>query len=253
MTAFDRTERFSGIRTRLGFPFEQRPSPHRILHQMLSEEQSLLLRLTNTGAPFSLVSTTITTVSGTSQYAITQPISSHQHAVKAYYCVRTTGNNDLPFLNVPFDDFSSLNYGELPGSGQVNASLSVPELISFYRKDAQDQTLYAVIQPTPQEVLTYTVWFFVGAIDKAYALMSQVGPMPELNDYLELKSCMALLPDSQWDEDRDVNDEERKTRAAAFQYQLGDINRPGTLEYTVDKFIRSITAPADMDMGLWND
>jgi hypothetical protein len=253
MADLDRIERFSKIRTKLGFPKPQKPSPHTILTQMLIDEQALNLRLTNTQQPWSLISKTLATVAGTSEYTIDQPVSSYQNSGKVHYVIRSTGDADLPYLSVPFDDFSELNYGKMPTTGEVNANFIVPEKLSFYRANAQNQTQIAVIQPTPQEVLTYTIWYFVGSLDRSRALMSSVGPVSELSDWLDLKSMMALLPDSEWTDDVDMNERERKNRAVGFLFQLDGSNGNNGLNTIVDKYLSNINAPKSFDLDFWDE
>jgi hypothetical protein len=252
MVVHDRIERYTKIGDLLDYPFEQRPSPHQRLNQMLIEEQKMNLRLGNTSQPWALVSTTITTVSGTSEYSVTQPVSSFQQAGKVYFVVRSTGNADLPYIPINFDDVDQLDYGRMPSSGS-NANLSSPESISFYRENAQDQTFKAIIQPAPREVLTYQIWFFVGSLDRAHALMNQSGIVTELTDFLDLNAAMALANRCEWRKDDDFNRIRRKEVAAGLLYQLGDIKRPGDLAYIVEKYIKNINAPRSFEMGFWND
>lgn len=243
----DRIERFSKIKTWLGPTFEQRPSPHSILNQMATDEQALILRLTNTGQPWALVSKTLTTVAEQSEYAISQPVSASQNVGKVYYVIRSTGDENLPYVSVPYDDYSELNYGRMPAESDINASFSVPEKISFYRLNAQDQTQYAAIQPTPQDVMTYTIWYLVASIDRSEMAMASVGPVAELSDWLDLQSAAALLADAQWSKDRDINKDERETRGAGIKFQLEK------WEPIVSKYIRNINAPKTFDIGYWND
>ena len=245
--AQDRIQRYSKIRTWLGRPKAQKPSPHDILNQMLTDEQALNLRLTNTGKPWSLVSQNIVTVAGTSTYSITQPVTANQSAGKVHFVVRATDDVNLPYVAIPYDDFNQLDYGKMPTG--VNANLAVPEKISFYRTNMQDQTIKAVIQPVPQEVLTYTVWFFTGDLDRLYAAMSSSAAINELSDWLDLNSTMALLPYSEWNEYKRGEETmmRQKTLAAGLMFQLEKLNP------TVDTFISSMNAETSFQLGYWND
>jgi len=242
----DRIQRFDKIRTLLDYPISQKPSAHAILNAMLMEEQTLVLQLTNSQVPWNLVSSTITTVSGTHTYEISQPVSAYQSSGKAHFVVRSTNNTDLPYLPVPFDDFSEQNYGNMPPSGQVNSALSVPELISFYRTGQQNQTIQAVIQPVPQEVLTYTVWFFTGSVDRQRSLMEGTGPIIELADYLDWKAALQLLAVSEWSDDEVKNDNKRKGLAMTFASKIAE------LKPIADKYISRMNAPKGFEMDTWN-
>lgn len=243
----DRIERFSGIRAGLDYPKSQKPNPDQTLRAMLTAEQTLALRLGNTRKPWNLISYTLTTVSGTSSYTVTQPVSVYQNSGKPHFVVRATDNTDLPYLPVEFDDFSEVAFGEMPPEGSVNSALAVPERLSFYRTGQQDQTIKIVVQPTPQEVLTYTVWFFTGSVNRAYSLMSGTGPITELNDYLDLKAMLTLDPIAEWFDDEERNDSKRKRLA------MGHANQLAELEPIVEKYISNIAAPKGFEMGMWND
>lgn len=253
MANLDRIERYSKIRAWIDAPIEQRPTPHQILNQMLTEEQALLLRLTNSNKPWALVSKTLTTVAGQSEYEITQPIASNQNSGKVYYIIRTTNQTDLPYISVPFDDFSSQNYGQLLPSANANDPLLLPELVSIYRKDAQSQKQYVVIQPAPQSVLTYTIYFKVGSLNRSAAAMTSTGPVSELNDWLDLTAAIHLLPYCEWKDDENYNDSRRRTLAAGLADQIGDINKRGSLAYNVDQYLRTINSSNTFDLDYWDD
>lgn len=217
-----------------------------MLDEQLQQEQMLLLRLSNTRKPWSLVSATITTVADQGTYTVEQPISSYQYPGKVHYVARATENSDLPYLSVPFDDFPDIEYGELPPT-TVNESLTVPERISFYRSGIQGQTFQAVISPTPQEALTYTVWFLTGSLDKSQALMTQTGPLTELADYIDLKAMLQLVGRCRWRDDEQFNATEQARLATGFERKISDY------EPIVEKYIQNIDAPASFEMDHWND
>lgn len=243
----DRIERFTSIKTRLGPTFEQRPSPHDILHQQLVDEQALLLRITNIGQPWSLISKTLTTVAGQSEYEITQPVSASQDSGKVHYVIRTTDDENLPYLSVPFADISQAEYGKLPSEADINSNWLVPERISFYRRDSAAQTQYAVIHPTPQDVMTYTIWYFVGAPDRTAIDMASAGPIAELSDWLDLQTTLALLPGAKWSEDREINNDERKNRERGLDRQLA------RWEPVVNTYLQNVNGGQSFDIGYWND
>lgn len=247
MANSDRIERFSKVRSLLDYPYPQKPAPHQILEAMLMAEQALILRLTNTRQPWHLVSYDLATVADQESYTITQPISAYQNSGKVHYVIRATGNSDAPYLSIPYDDFSDRDFGNMPAAGEVNASLSVPEKISFYRANVQDQTIKAVISPVPQEVLNYTIWFFVGNLDRSHALIASGGPILELSDYLDLNAARNVLDLCEWRDDPQYNDMKYKKRMAAISGQIS------MLEPVVDEYIKSMNGPKTFDMDYWND
>lgn len=247
MSNQDRTERFSKIRTWLDFPYHGKPSPHSILNQMLTDEQWLLLKLGNTNRPWSLRSSTLTTVAGQSEYTVSNPISGGEYAGKPYFVIRSTGNDNLPYLEIPFEDFSDRYYGKMMPAGVVNSHLLVPEKVSFYRLGGNEQAFRVAISPTPQEVLTYTVWYQIGGVDRSTAGMDERMIVPEVTDYVDLKTTLFLLPYSQWYEDDEKNAGKKKEIAAGLMMQR-DEYKP-----VFDQFIKDVHAPKTMEMGHWND
>ena len=247
MAANDRTERFSKIRTWLDGSFSNKPSPHTILNQMLTVEQSFILRLTNTRATWHLIDYTLTTEEDVDTYEIEQPAAAYQNSGKVHFVLRSTDNEQIPSLPVPFDDFSTPHSGQMPAAGQVNPALYVPERISFYRTNIQNQAIKAVISPTPQEVLTYTIWFFAGSLDRDRALMANTGPITELSDYLDLKTVFALLPYAEWRDDDQFNENKRRSLGTVIGAQIAE------LEPIVDTYIKDLNAPKSFDMNNWNE
>lgn len=248
----DRTIRFSKIRAKLGYPKAQKPSPHQILTQMLMDEQALNLAVTNTRQPSNLLpAVTLTTVAGQSEYSISQIISGGQFAGKAYFVIRETGEEELPYVPVPFDDFNQLDYGKMP-AGVNSAAIAgfVPEKISFYLTGGiQGQTRKAVIQPAPQEVLHYKIYFHTGGVDPLEAAISEQKPLlEELTDYIDLRSLVSLLPLCEWQGNTKQEDrEQRKDFAAGFAFELQ------RLEPIVDEYIDQINQPVTGEMSLWNE
>lgn len=248
MTAFDRTQSYDKIRGLLDRPKAQKPNPDRILSQMLIEEQADNLRLTNTREAWQLIDYTLTAVAGQSEYTITSPVSGNQTAGKVYFVVRSTGDPDLDYIPVRYDDYNSLDYGKMPGDGIVNAALATPEKISFYRSDLQDQTIKAVISPTPQETLTYKIKFYPGSLDRAYALMDKAGVLIEIVDFRDIRTALKLLPYCEWSgKDEAGNDRhiQRLQQGLMFQYTE---QKP-----IVDDYIDKINSPQSFEMGFWND
>ncbi len=241
MAVQDRIERYTKIRQWLGTPKEQKPTPHQILSQMCVDEQWLNLKLTNEGESWNLIWKDLTTEIGTSEYTIEQPVSSNQQSGKVYFAIRSTGDSELPYLPVPFDDLSELDYGQMPSD--VNSSFTVPEKLSVYRKDMQDQARVVVIQPTPQAVMTYRIYFYTGQVDRLQALMNQSGILTELSDYLDLKSSLALLSYAEWYEQDDRNDRKAAKILEGLRFQYNEYKPE------VEDYISSINSPTSFDLG----
>lgn len=248
MTAFDRTQSYAKIRRLLDGPKAQKPNPDKILSQMLIEEQADNLRITNSRQAANLISHTLQTVSGQREYTIPAPVASNGYAGKVYFVVRSTGNDYRDYLPVQYDDYNSLDYGQMPGDGIVNASLITPEKISFYRSGPQDQSIKAVISPTPMEILTYEIKFYTGNLDPAYAAMDKAGVMPEIVDLRDIRTALALLPYCEWPgKDEAAGDRHMQRLEKGLGFQLAD-KKP-----VVDDYIKQLNSPKSFDMGCWDD
>lgn len=246
----DRNERYTKIRALLGFPLEQNPNPHLILNQMLMWEQTLLNRLSNTNAPWNLVSHTFSTVAGKSNHTIQQPVSGAQESGKVYFVVKDTGDEKAPFVPIAFDDYNSETFKDAAlylDSAGGRSNFPIRERISFYRAGAEAQTRVAVITPTPEKIETYTVWFHAGSIDRLEAAMSAAGAATELVDYIDISAAISLLPSAQWEGlSRAENADERKAYATGLAFQLSRV------EPVVDEYVKNLNRPQSFDLDYWN-
>lgn len=244
--AHTREERYAKIRAWLGYPKEQKPNPHQIFNQITVEEQSLLNRLTNTGKAWQIVTYTLTTVAGTAEYTLafdTRP-ASDEHFGKVFDVVRATGNAEQPYVKIPFDDLDSLDFGKLPTAQDI----SVNEKISFYRTGSFEQNRKAVIQPVPQEVLTYICRFYVGTVDRIRSILTNSSAVTEVVDYIDLRTAIALLPYAEWEGKTDEqNDMTAKKLASGLLFQLENLER------ITNEYLKNINAPQSFEMSAWND
>lgn len=243
----DRNEQYSKIRAWLEFPWEQSPSPHQILNQMLTDEQWLGVRLSNTEQAWNLVSVITDTITGQSEYTIAQPVSLSQNSGKVYSVHRLTKDEDNPYVPIDFDDYSSMDYGKMPSGNTVNAFLLTPEKVSFYRSGGQEQGILMVIQPTPQEVLSYLVAFHTGSVDRSAALMTLRSQVAELTDYLNLKSARHLVRYCKWSDDDARNEARRSGIAKDLEFQLA------AYEPVVNRYIKRVNGSRSFEMSGWND
>ncbi len=228
---------------------EQKPNPHQILGQMLIEEQTMLNRLTQTRQAWNLTAPYIlNTIAGQSEYTIAQPVGTHVDGGKVYFVVRATGEAENPYIPVEYDDYSEQNYGKMMSPANSVNRFRAEELISFYRAGAQDQSIKAVIQPAPQEILRYEITFYTGALVRDLAAMDKAAALPELADYLDVKSSLALLPYCFWKGFSIAeNREKRKDLSAGLLFQFSEI-KP-----VAENYILQINSPTSFDMDYWND
>ena len=245
MSANQRLERYSKIRSLLDFPNEQSPNPHQILSQMLTSEQTLNLRLTNTHQAWNLMTSEFESVAGQSIYDLPPSGANHATPGKVYFVIRSDANNATPYLPVEYDEFSALYFDQQDLSERIGTL--APERISFYRTAAQNQALKAILRPTPTGVFTYQITSYTGSLDRLYATMDGTAQVAELSDYLDLSSALVLLPYTKWSNDAAMNSDRRREIAAALNYQLE------RLESIVEEYIENLNQPAAARMGYWND
>lgn len=240
MAVQDRIERYSKIRAWLDYPKSQQPRPHQILNQMCVDEQWLNLRLSNENEPWNLIYKDLATVAGTGEYTITQPVTANQQSGKPFFVARSTAVETEPYVVIPFEDMTAQVYGEMQ---PVANTLARPEKLIFYRSNMQDQSRIVIVAPTPQEVLTYRIWFHTGQLDRAAALMGQTSAVTEISDFLDLKTTLALLPYCEWSDIPAENDAKRRTLLAGLQFQYNEMK-----EEALD-YIDNMAGDADFSLG----
>lgn len=256
MATNDRIEIYSSIRRALDRPLEQHPAPDQIIDRMFRDEQHVLLKLTNTKVAWSLMEMTLTTVIGQSEYTVENPLIKGQKAGKIYFVVRNTGENELPQVPVPFEEYNLQSYGLMPT--QVNSALTVPEKLSVYRSDAVGSVTNIVIQPTPSEALTYVIKFYISGLDRN-AAASALGNVPGMEELVDLRKLMAqvrLIDICQWRpedgtsdglENEKYNDRKRTRLRNNFNDEIS------ILFSDIDEYLETIASPVAGDIGYWND
>lgn len=245
MPAFDRLERFQNIRAGLGFPLENFPNTDQQLRAMVKAEQTLNLRLTNTRQPWGLLDVTVTTVVGTREYLIANPAAAYQTAGKTYFATRVTGNSEVSEVPVSFEDFSTATFDKLaPVAGTAFSS----ERISVYRTNLQNQTLKVIISPVPQEVLTYKLRFYPGALDRSRVTLAGTGQVIELTDYTDQCTMFELLRHCQW---KGLTFNENKDRRGEYRSDI--LLVLAQLETLVDEYIDQINSPVAESIGTWRN
>lgn len=245
MASLDRFERFQNIRRGLGFPKENSPNADQMLHAMFKQEQALNLRLTNTGQPWSLVEYSFPTVSGTREYTVPNPVAANQTAGKVYFVTRVTGNSEISEVPVNFNDFSNAAFDKMQPVGD---SLYVQESLAFYRANLQNQSLNIVVSPTPQEVLTYKIRFYVGSLDRLQSALAGTSLVTELTDFLDQCAMRDLIRHAEW---KGYSRAENKDKRAEYRADIDfEILR---LEPSVDEFIDQINTPVATAIGTWRN
>jgi hypothetical protein len=244
-----RQESIAEIRSLLGEPLEGAPSLHRAVGAYLRFEGQLIMRLNNTGAPWAIKSFDLDSDPDTDTYELETgtPAAPIADFGKPLAVIKATGQDTVPFIQVPFGDYRNQNYGVIPETASEVTPFGVfspaTEKLSFYREGAINPVNKVKINPVPQTVQTYTITYSVGAVGREDDLTATYA-IPELASWVELQTAMALLPYAKWGEDMAVNMEQRKELAAAFAFQLQTVNM------TAEQYIRDIVHPRPVEVDV---
>jgi hypothetical protein len=223
-----RAEEFQDVRRMLGFPIFGCPSADLIVSQLLRQEQLMLNKLNSSGKGWSVATTTITTVDGTDAYAVT-PVAAAVHGIgKALFVYRDLGNGDI--MPVPMTDFSHEVHNQthdfwLTPWGSDTADLYRSEKVAFYRTASTSgvATQMMRVYPVPDEIVTYTIAYAAGELDRADIALTDVPIMPEWSGVRTLEAALYLLPYTKWEGLAfEANSAQRREIATSLAAQVGD-------------------------------
>lgn len=224
-----------------------RPSFHQLLRQEISTETDIANALNNTGQSWTTATYQLNYNPNQSEY-----ILNATDIGRILFVVRLTQNQWIPALPVPFQDMATLRYGTLWSNfySMYNGwgAYVLPETIeqmSFFRSGVTNPETKVIIQPMPLETAIYEITYLIGEFGNDDPLESSIA-LPEFATMGQLRNAMALLPYTQWSEDRAADMARKQELAAAFQYPL-NIKEPLFNEYK-----RSLVHPQTVDVGDWN-
>lgn len=87
---------------------------------------------------------------------------------------------------------------------------------------------------------------YLPAPNRSLTDMSTAAVLPEIADYLDVKSALFLLPYSEWGEDENVNTAKRTSLAASLSARLA------TLFPLTEQYLKKITLTPSFEMGYWH-
>lgn len=237
------------VRGLLDYPQPNSPSFDILLRQCISEERSILNATNNTGKPWAVNQFVLNYIPGQNDYSIN--VSDWG---KVLYCVRNTTNPYIPFLPVPFDDITDMQYGTLMsyfygnGWGQSFGLSETIERIAFYREGVTNPIFRCRIEPAPQQSWTYYLNYIPGYLGQDDPLETQM-QMSEHVELLRLRVAAAMLPYAKWSDDEAKNLARRKELKESFDYQL---NRPQGKEKEFADYIRNFNRNNSVTVDDWN-
>lgn len=221
------------MRPLLDDPFQQSPNLDKIVAGHLRFEQLMANRLNNTGRPWAVKTFNFNSSSATDTYTI-----SATDFGKPLVVIKATGEEALPYVQVPFDDYNQIEYGEIPsGVSEVTPwGIWSPtqEKITFYREGMIDPVMKMKLNPLPQDAQTYTVSYLVGAIGRSDAITVNYG-IPEHAHLVEIQNAMSQLPYAKWFEDEKMNSGKRQEMVIGLKFQLDH------LQPVFDNYVRDLT------------
>lgn len=232
------------VRDLLDNPLPNKPSFHRLMTQLISEEMDVVNATNNTGIPWATATFQLNYSPGETSYDIN--VSDFG---KILYVVKATTNPWIPYISVPFNDISQQDYGTLfnyyGNYGQAFVLPQTPERMSFYREGVLNAQYKCTIQPQPQQSATYILTYLPGYIGTDDPLSSAT-QMPEHAELVRLRAAMALLNYAEWGDDKAENRQKRADLMQGFAYQLERKER------LFANYITSINRPRSVDIDSWN-
>jgi len=240
-----RIENIFRVRDLLRKPYPQSPSFHDLFRQEISEEMDIVNATNNTGIAWATAEYTLNFTPSQNVYQIN--VSDWG---KVLFVVKETTNPYIPYLPVPFDDVSAMNYGTVWGwfnnsYAQAFSLTETPERMSFSRVGAVNPQITVTINPVPQQSATYILTYLPGYIGTDDPLETAI-QLPEHAELVRLRMAMALLPSAEWFSDEGANVIRRKELMQSFAYQL---DRKEALFKT---YIGGINRPRTVDIEDWN-
>lgn len=241
-----RIEQIFRTRDLLDNPLPNRPSFHQLMRQEISTEMDIVNATNNSAKPWALSTYQLNYIAGQDTYTINA-----EDFGKVLYVERIQGDPYIRWVNVPFSDVDDLDYGTVwqyyMGSyGTLPWVTETPERMSFYRSGVLNSNYMVRIQPQPMTSWTYNIHYLSGYIGVSDPLSSAV-QMPEHAELVRLRNAMALLPYTEWSDDKAENLAKRKELMMGFDYQL-QIKEP-----LFSRYIKSIAIPKPVYLSDWND
>jgi hypothetical protein len=199
MTFITRTQEYEEVRRRLDYPLIQRPNGELIASELIATEQSMFNRLGAQGAKgWTKKSTTIATVSGTSEYTVTP--SAGSKVGKVLFAFRDLGNNIL--LPIDFTDFGAQILDQKHSFFTAPVTSGVPNSSQGYKislwRDGATQKVR--IHPVPEEVMTITLVYAAGQIDWSTWAWADTPALPEWSFLRVLYTSVKLLSRTGWED-----------------------------------------------------
>lgn len=191
-------EQLSNIRTSLGDPLPNSPSPRHVWQAVIRQAQSHYNQLNNTSQNWATGETTIDVARGVSDYQINAPgwgkalLVSTQDAANPAHWERWVPFYEAQNLLLSYD-------GPRDGAnwftGFVDGSFHTALGVAFIRDSAG--IISVRFRPIPQATATYTVLYSIGDWASSAGLGS-IPVLPEHHHLLEVKAALSVLPLAQW-------------------------------------------------------
>jgi hypothetical protein len=241
-----REDEYTQVRVLLGFPKEQAPNPHSIVHGLIRQEQLMVNRLSNTRQSWTIETAEFDTVPGEAEYDIIGNTAPGGLG-KALFAYRLLAGNTLQ--PVPFTDYGAEVMNQMydfrlaPTEAGLNPQLT-GEKLAFFRSSTGERRVR--VFPVPTEQITYTVVGAMGVFDQDSFDFGAEPLIPEFSNYRALAVALFQLPYAEWEGyTREENRERRRElkEALAEQWKLE--------EFEFQSFITNPQHNSPGDYGYW--
>lgn len=243
-----RLENIFRVRSILDHPRPESPDFDQLFRICIAEEQDFRNEMNNTGIAWIVNTVTVNYRCGQDTYALNV-----NDFGKPLFVVRATGNCNIPWLPVPFDDVTDLQYGKILGAYYGSCGIAFPylypntlERMAFYRAGDEASQPTVKIQPMPNEDAEYVIHYMPGWRGDTDPLTAEVN-LPEHVELLRLRQASSALAYARWYEDEAENRIRRKELAEAFAFQMT------RKEYAYKQYISSIAHPRQTNIADWNE
>lgn len=189
-----RREEFAKVRETLGYPCENRPTPHQIVGELLKLEQKQYNEIANTGQPVALDSVAVPLTTN-SLYEIKPALSANFGKPLMVYRFSNGKIHPIPFTNIPFAVYDQRR--ELFVIDQQNELQT--ETVAFLR--TPPDRVFMQILPAVETLQNQTlvIVFSIGYQNVNNLNPNDVSLLEEFSDYRVLQASLNLLPHCQWE------------------------------------------------------
>lgn len=229
-----------GVRSILGNPLSNAPSPEDIAEALEEVYQYATNRTNNTGNAWQIGTLNIVTVAETTTYQIQTQYDDFYKALSVVTVPETSSDPEYTLEFVEVEHIPSEWQWITSSGGRLYASTHSGKYIAFYRKMGTDgETIWCEMRPAPDDVETYKITYQVGDWWNRVADTDYTMPHKEHRFHLRRLAAQTLLPKCKWNygdnnqikaEIREVLDRAIMMGAKAFEDHIASLDQANVVE-----------------------